>query len=779
MFQAPDLSTPTASPGGACIREAGGSPGAGSRRVETVLQAAFFASGTSALIYQSIWQRALNTHAGMDLYSVTTVIAAFMLGLGIGNLAGGALADRIGARRSIVAYALAEFLIGVFGWFSLDLIYEGYVWFLPLSSTLGGAFLVDLALLALPTFLMGTTLPLLARGVVRALAESGPRVGRLYGLNTLGAAVGAGLMAQGLIIGTVGYRAVVHGAALANILSGLLVLGMLGHRRWAAGHAGRPETVAQGARRSPMGWIVAYGVTGFLTLALEVSWFRLLNVVLYSTTFTFSRLLMLYLLGLGVGSLVGARWLGRLGDLRRAFLWCQLCTGLFALLGPGLIVAWASLSSGGVAHSALFNLGAPLAVIPIPTFFMGVSFTVIQRLIANDPSALGRRTGALLFANTMGCVLGTLVTGFLLLETLGSAGTLGLLSAALGVFGLAAARGAAGRWRVSALATGGVVVTAGAALAVLPVGQSFWATLHQGGTDRIVTAEDGTGVAVTDEHHRGEFTLYINGEVQCGYPFSDFHTRLGVLPALVHPGPSEVLVVGLGMGSTAWGISLDARVESLVCIEICGGVVERVRGLAQQGVPELRRLLGLPHLELRVEDGRRYLLETARGFDVVITDAVIPWYAYSGNLYSREFYALVWRRLKPGGQFYQWVPTPRIARTVAAVFPYVWVVESPVATGAGRRLLVAGEAPIPFDPAAMAARLRRYLAPGLSPEAASRIDEFIATASAMDPRDKDGPGALDDLNEDLFPRDEIEAASEVERGFLGRLLGPMAGRSRE
>src|SRR5262245_59220637 len=272
------------------------------------LYSVFFASGAAALIFQVAWQRVLSLHAGMDLFAATTVVAAFMAGLGMGNLLGGSIADRLTPKGAVLMYASAELLIGSFGWLSIWLLYKQYATFSPYLHGNASAFLFHFVLLSIPTTLMGATLPLLSRGVVRRSSEIAPMVGKLYGANTLGAAVGAMATAGWWILGRVGLEGVIQIAACLNLGSGLLALSIFRTTDIAAqpAESSGPTTSQATSLRRPSHWIILYGFTGFVSLALEVVWFRLLNVLMYSTTYTFSRLLAVYLIFFGFGVLAGS-----------------------------------------------------------------------------------------------------------------------------------------------------------------------------------------------------------------------------------------------------------------------------------------------------------------------------------------------------------------------------------------------------------------------------------------------------------------------------------------
>lgn len=717
--------------------------------IRLVLYGVFFASGAAALIFQVAWQRVLSLHAGMDLFSVTTVVAAFMAGLGIGNLLGGSIADRLTPRHAILMYASAELLIGSFGWLSIWLLYEQYPTFSSLLRNNASAFLFHFILLSIPTTLMGATLPLLSRGVVRKNSEIASMVGKLYGANTLGAAVGSIATAGWWILGRVGLEGAVQIAACLNLGSGLLALSIIHINDRAAAHEVEsservnPQTSLFGR---PGHWIVLYGFTGFISLALEIVWFRLLNVLMYSTTYTFSRLLAIYLVFLGFGIMVGSYFSRKVRCPERLFLWLQFAIGLAAVVGPLLVVKYAE-AHGQTYWDQFRNFVAPLLVLSVPTFLMGFCFPLVERLVAQNFATLGKRTGALLFSNTAGAVIGTVITGFLLLDVLGTPKTLLMLSLSLMFVGFYAAYlFESGRPRLVAAAV--VVSVAVLSLVALPKGGSFWAPLHKADSTKLTVLEDGTCVASLMEGQAMTFTLLLSGEPQNGIPFSDFHIRLGAVPALLHPNPQDVLVIGLGAGSTLYGVSLDRRVASMECVEICGGEISLLKGLRERRVPELDQIFSDPRIRLTVQDGRKFLLDTMSKFDLIVSDTLLARSGYSGSLYSVEFYDLVRRRLKPGGIFAQWLASDRTLHTASYVFPNVFVLR-----GTDSHLFVASDSPVVVDPTILGERFAHIKRQYLRPDAEQRLAAYLRTASG-DSSFRNSPMSLKKLNRDLFPRDE-------------------------
>ncbi|MDP1806346.1 MAG: hypothetical protein Q8K72_14325, partial [Acidimicrobiales bacterium] len=253
----------------------------------------------------------------------------------------------------------------------------------------------------------------------------------------------------------------------------------------------------------------------------------------------------------------------------------------------------------------------------------------------------------------------------------------------------------------------------------------------------------------------GDDLLHVNAASQNGYPFDDFHVLIGLVPTLLHPSPEDVLAVGLGIGATPYGMAGDRRVEKIDVVEICGGAVELQGVLAQRGAEESDRLLNDPRVDIQVGDGRKFLLSADEPFDVVTVDAVRPQSAFSGSLYSVEFYDLVRSRLAAGGILSGWASTARVLNSVTDVFPYV--LEFTVANYHGARFYLASESPLVFDRATMLGRLAA-LDPDrwFPPAQAQSIEEFLATIEPVVVRDGGPPAPVDDtgLNHDLMPRDE-------------------------
>jgi predicted membrane-bound spermidine synthase len=718
----------------------------------------FVLSGAAALVYQVAWQRILVLHSGVGIYSVAIIVAAFMAGIGIGSHWGGVVSARLTPLGALRCFAALELAIGGYAllspWLYYDVLYLRGAWLYAALPRAAGA---HLAALIVPTTLMGMSLPFLVRAMVRDVGSAGYVVGVLYGLNVWGAALGA-LLTPWLLLRHLGVPGAVYVGVALNFATGLGALALLGRVKQDS----EPTGVAarSGHSRSFLLWLLLYASSGFIALSLEVLWFRVVEVAVKATAFTFGTVLAIYLAGLASGSLLGVRLVRGLRQPLRAFLLCQCALLLWAgaavlLLGrlpadtPGL--AWylgywtepqgfrlGSEWDAGVL--ARLYLALPVLTYGPPTFLMGLSFAILQRAVHDDPRRSGLRVGLLQAANIAGCVAGSLLTGLVGLRFLGTTGSLrALLVVGVGFALLGLARtGSRGLFAAGAAALLGVAL-------LLPPPERLWLRLH-GLRGPGYFAEDAAGVvALTPEHNPpGGWRMSVNGRSISTLPFGGLHSHLGAVPAVMHPAPRRVAVIGLGSGDTAWAAGLRPETESIRVFEICAPQLGLLRRLAEDDPsPQLRRFLRDRRFEFVFGDGRNALERSDERFDVIETDALHPQSAGSGNVYSLEFFRACSRRLNRSGLMCTWSPTPRVYATFRAAFPYV-------VSLSGGILLVGSNQPIPIDAAAWRARLLQpgtfsYLGEALFHE----VMERLRSAAPALPRE----GV--DLDRDLFPRDEF------------------------
>jgi spermidine synthase len=764
----------------------------------------FLVSGFAALIYQVIWQRILGIFSGVHIYSITMIVTAFMAGLGVGSLLGGRFADRVARHRAVLAFSVCEVGIGLFALISTWLYYD--VAYLQLGFLVRYPFalpLVHFVLLLIPTFLMGASLPLLARGLVEDTGQAARTIGLLYGLNTLGAALGA-FCAIWWMIGVFGFVGTTRVAAVLNfvVAAGALWIVRNLQREKTTSDEGSVPVEPEPPRLSfgVGGWATLYWISGFIALSLEILWFRVLDVSIKQSPYTFGHLLGIFLLFLGFGGVVGALMVDRSRRPGRTFLWGQwfisVSAGLALLLIShlpaqawplaNLVAFWHSdfgismdalfraLRDGGdprVVSDALRIYGwVPLALIAVPTFLMGWTYAFVQRAVQTDPDRIGWRVGLIQTANIAGSILGSLVTGAFLLTALGTPATLKLLILLGALFGcLAALETFARRQLVSVL----LVVTVSLAIAAgIPDSNRFWARFHGSPTEDVVVAEDASSTVALQLVRSGGRPLYavlrVNGAGHSILPFGGAHTILGMLPALIHPDPKNVLLIGLGAGNTPWAAAAFPGLDEVVVYEIAKPELE-VMQLHQDRwfrVPEFRQLHDDERLDLHFSDGRLALRLSDKRWDLIEIDALEPYMAYSGNLYSKEFFELVRESLAPRGLFATYIPTARTRRTMVQTFPYVLSLNVPgyLHFMLGSNVLFVFNRHAALERKADPAVQRWF---GAEARLAKRpLRRFIRFAEAISigPENRHRfPELVEgDVNTDLFPRDEFDKTIPLE-----------------
>jgi spermidine synthase len=558
----------------------------------------------------------------------------------------------------------------------------------------------------------------------------------------------------------------------------------------AAAPPGEPGPPAGSSGWTPRTWYLIYATTGAIALSYEIVMLRVVAGVMRSNTYTFGHVLGIYLGLLAAGGLLGAWVRPRIRDHRQAFLWLQFAVGASAAAGivlfvhvlprsplGGRIEAWLATDGfaggfgAGGPQLVLFGVVMPLLLMAVPVMAMGAAHPFAQGLVIDDLAHVGDRTGHLLFANVVGNVLGTMLSAFVLIDRLGSAGTLRLLVVLLSVAGVVAAVLASGRRRVAG-ACAVALVLLGVATA-MPTNAQLWEAMANPDTDELVLAEDRSCASSLEQRGGSDdYMLAIDATSQNGYPFDDFHVLIGLLPPLVHPDPSRGLAIGLGIGSTSYGMLASQEVEQVTTVELCGGNYRLVERLAELGIEPFVRLVDDPgHREL-VDDGRRHLLVTDERYDLIVPDTVRPNAPGANNLYSQEFQQLVADRLAPGGITAGWVPSYRSLNAVTTTFPYV--VSLTVDSYNRSEFYLASAEPIPLDTEELATRVEALPDDVVPAAQRAALAELLRTATPTcyaDGRVAE-VGDPSDLNRDLAPRDEyVLAQGAIDASRIARTCG--------
>jgi spermidine synthase len=669
--------------------------------------ALFVASGAAGLIYQVVWSRELVLVFGNTTQAVATIVTAFMAGLGFGSLVGGRLADT--SRRPLRLYGVVELAVAAvaaalpFAFSGLAELYRG-VWpsLVEHPGQLAGVrFALALAAVAPATFLMGMTLPLLTRYLVRTLDEAGARLGELYAANTAGAMAGT-LLGGFVLIELLGLHLTSYLAVALNVAAGLGAL--LLSRRWEAGpgrdpaadRRGRPARpeVPRAFRPRRRAVLAATFVSGFVSLGLEVLWTRMLAEGTGSSIYIFTTILAIFLLGIALGSFLYRRFSRPEGE--------RLGTLGLCLAGVGVLAqATVVLGSGMVGHVP-FVVRTVVVLLPA-TVLMGYAFPLAGRLATPSAEAAGGSVGLLYAANTGGSILGSFSAAFILAGTLGTNGSILLLGALNLLAGAALfAADPVGRARAGAASPGRLVAAGLAGLAVLGlVASSLDLPVTRTRTQNellrtglpVTHAEDELATVDTVGGPPKGRRLLVGG---VGMTSLTVDTKLmGYLSKALRPDASDFLVIAFGMGGTyRSGLQIGMRTDA---VELSPTVPSRMPVF----FPDGERFLNHPEGRVIVSDGRNYVRLSRETYDLVAVDPAPPVEsAGSVVLYTREFLTEGKARLRPGGVFMLWIPYAlpledfkEHVRTFAGVFGHVRLVLSPGRHGV---FMFGSDAPLEF-----------------------------------------------------------------------------------
>ncbi|QLL66316.1 spermidine synthase (plasmid) [Sinorhizobium mexicanum] len=677
-----------------------------------------FLSGAAALIFQVLWIKELSLVTGIDVYAVSTGVSAFFLGLALGSFLIGRLGDRVA--RPLILYALLEAgvaLLGLVVTFALARVAPLFVFLEDRSAPV--AWLLLTLLVAAPAMLMGGTLPVLLRVLEPARDGVGSKGGRLYAANTLGAIAGC-LAVSFLLVPALGIRGTAVAAASLSLFASAIAL--------VSGRLfGAPERSAVGAAKSTGGGsrlaLVLYGVAGGIALGYEVAWSQAIVQFISTRSFAFSVVLATYLAGLALGSALFASRTDRLTDPWATFALLITSAGVVALaelavLGPWLVV-WQAAPEGAVAGltGSIFAgmcarfLVAAVTIIFVPTLLLGAAFPVALRL-AVDPAHVGRDTGRVIAVNTLGGIVGTIGTGFLLIPNLGiirSFSVLALLAAAIGVVAIWRGRPpAAVGPRAAAVALGAIALITAAT-----VPSDRLATLLTTARGSIVSYEEGLGATIAvieqGQPEKRFRRLYIQGVSNTGdaMPSLRYMRLQALLPLIIHQGePKSALVIGLGTGITAGSLLSYPGLERRVAAELLPSVV-RAASLFTGNNDAAND----SRLDIRLRDGRRELLSSQESYDLITLEPPPPSAAGVVNLYSSDFYRLARARLASNGIVAQWLPlatqndedTRALVRSFLDAFPHasLW------STELHEMLLVGTVEPQKLDAARISARMEQ------------------------------------------------------------------------
>lgn len=752
----------------------------------------FFGSGVASLILQVVWFKQLQFVLGSSTSAVSITIASFFLGLSVGAHFGGRIADR--TPRPLRAYGVVETVIAAMALIVTFALSHWSSWIDPFLPAMAFdspirtpvTILIGFGALLVPTMGMGATLPFLARFVVAKRHEVAQRIGVLYGINTLGAASGALVVGFFLIewLGVTGSA----GVAIALYLCIAVIAFALDRRESPRSPLAEASAEDAGATVSndPQTRILLIGVfalSGFIAIAYEVIWFRLLSIVSARTVYAFSSMLSVYLLGLVAGSFICARWFApRKEQLLANFARVQLLIGASAMLSVALLGKMTTLKSWidslvhGLLPDALHGLFADvlsinlasLAVFGIPTTLIGIGFPLASELTIQRVGVVGKGIGRLYSLNTLGGVLGSLAAGFILLPWLGSFWALVIMVVLnLSLAGLLVLRT---ELRHTILKREVVMACFAVATITVVLGPDYIArqltAYNHAEILELRESKDATFVVLGYESGEDRFVqLLANGTSYANnsMPGRRYMGALAHLPALLHPDPKSAVVICIGTGTTVGALTTYESLKDIHAVDLSQEVFE----FAPYFVPINESFHLNPRVRQIVADGRHYLLSSNQTFDVLTFEPPPPDDAGVVNLYSEEFYQVARQRMNSESVIAQWVPMTMARGELAKVliramlneFKHVslWV------TNRMEGIAVASNNPLVIDEELLRIRMAE---PGVraslraigmeTPE--DLLGTFFAADEALEAWVKDTPTVTDDR-----PRIEYHRGFEVER----------------
>jgi spermidine synthase len=620
----------------------------------------FLISGFAALIYQIAWQRALFAIFGVNIESVTVIVSIFMFGLGVGALIGGWVSRKIPTKLPELFFFL-EMGIGIFGVVSLSLIH--WIGDMTLLLPLPGVALVVYALLALPTLFMGATLPLLVEYLTQRDPSVGRSVGTLYFVNTLGSALACFATASILFV-WLGLEGAVYVAAAGNLITGVLVLRYckrVGKKEAAVIAEPELRKLARTDLVSYKGVLLLSAVTGCLSLSQEIVWVRALGFMTAGSPAGFANVLGCFLFGIAMGSLWGKRACAkensRAGFVGKMVQWASV----------SFVVAFVLMNTFGGESQAVSHVVLYFSV-ALTAFFSGACFPVICDLASDAGKDKGMTVSWMYVANIVGAMIGSLGTGFWVLENFG----LGQIVPWLGGVGILIGSVIVLGNRSSKLG----LVFGSVAVVLMIVGPKMFSGILE---NLQMTRPEVRPFKYALENRGGMITVEKNKDGDIVYGGGIYDGRYAVEPgaangihrayvmACMHREPTKVLEIGMSTGSWAWVLAQHTAVKSMDIVEINPGYVELLRNY-----PEHSTLESNPKITIHVDDGRRWLNRHDEMFDFILMNTTYHWRSHATNLLSREFLEICQSHLNPGGIVY-WNTThsEAVVRTAADVFKHV------------------------------------------------------------------------------------------------------------
>ncbi len=721
-----------------------------------IVAALFFMSGVSGLIYEVTWIRMFGHVFGITTYAVSAVIGAFFAGLALGGFLAGKRADIAGAgpvdeagaianphikSRLILIYAYLELGIAA----SAVMVYAAmpglkslFVWF---NHSAGGSpvtlniarFVLSFAILLIPSTLMGATLPILSKFFISRYQKVKQGLGLLYGINTSGAAIGC-LAAGFYLVGTLGvFETICVGAAInlaigvaALILNKTSVFNIADEKepQTATEHELEDKNCKQKSSRAKSAvkertlkarstlkpgnatrknndlpkpiinaLMIAFGVSGFTSIAYEIIWTRMLSLVFLNSIYSFTTMLVTFLTGIAVGALIAARFFRKGVKPIALFGIVEFGIGVSTIL---LILLFHKIPdiSAWLGSSNAFNGGAmtwggnvkiefalSFMIMIAPSVLIGMTLPIVGQIITNDVKILGRKIGSIYSINTVGGIIGALVAGVLLIPALGFKNSellLGGINICIGLIFLCIADKRNKVWGGNAHPARKVLAPV---LCVSAIGIGCYCSFKDirvwdKNNELLYYKEAAAATVSVTREKDGNRKLVVNNRYTLGTSVAEpLQLRMGYIPLLLHGEPKETLIIGMGTGITAAAAVMHEQTETVNCVEVISDVAKAAQ---KYFANENGALWQSEKLNIIIGDGRNHLLLNKKQYDVIISDLFVPYHAGAGSLYTKEHFNVCRERLLEDGLFCQWLPLYQmsekefkaICKTFTQAFPH-------------------------------------------------------------------------------------------------------------
>ncbi len=651
----------------------------------------FFLSGVSALIYQITWQRLLTIHYGVGAVSITLIVSIYMLGLGLGALLGGYIAERF--QNHVQQYFWVEFGVGLFGLGSFPLMTTIGKW--TSASPLVFTIILKFFLLCIPTILMGMALPILIKIFTRCQLNITQSLSKLYFINTMGGAAGCLLACYGLI-SFYGIDAAIYSAAFINILlAGFILLSAKFFPLRDPISKEEPLRMQTNVGGREMQFAVIVFISGFIAIGYEIAWVRVIAVLIKNSPYAFASVLAVYLAGIAIGSLLIGKVIKNFSESKKIkllyLLQVLLAAAVFVIfVGYYYLTLWTPLGHlteisfsqpmhpplhllmkdydfKSLTQVAFFTFRLltvliwPLFFIFVPTILIGATFPLVTGLATENKSKIAWNVGRMYGVNIAGNILGALITGFVFLPFFGLEQTL-LLVIIIGLlFTIPILDHSQIKMRYALF-----VAVIFCALYFFPRNSEIYKAIHPrlAGFEQYFT-EGVDGVVMTYVTQDGRVENFINGDSHGGRPAFSFYTQ--VLEAVhVAPDANNVLVIGYGTGTVTEAVLKIPSVNRVTVVELNRTLLNNL-----QKIPMYQKMMADPRIEFVIDDGRRFLQKDTKVYDLVFMSPLRAASAYSTNIYSQQFFELISSRLSAKGVFVVWSDSlDPTFRTLDKVFAY-------------------------------------------------------------------------------------------------------------